>query len=33
MKAICLIALEMGLITKAGPKRDLFETTTLSTYG
>lgn len=31
MKAICLMALEIGLITKAGPRRDLLETTTLST--
>lgn len=33
MKAICLMALEMGLMTSAGPSMDLLETTTLSTYG
>ncbi len=31
MKAICLIALEIGLMTKAGPIRGFVETTTLST--
>ena len=31
MKAICLIALEIGLITNAGPSILLFDTTTLST--
>lgn len=33
MKAICLIPLEIGLITNAGPRTSLLETTTLSTYG
>lgn len=31
MKDICLIALEIGLMTKAGPRISLFVTTTLST--
>ena len=33
MKAICRIALEIGLTTRAGPINDLFDTTTLSTNG
>jgi len=31
MNAICRMPLEMGLMTKAGPSKDLVETDTLST--